>query len=87
MYIYEISIVPTVTPRCPELIGAKIRRGVQYGSRYLIPGLAKLGGGGEVVQLYSGQLNFVINRTTSIVVYDIKFKPNYITVIVRILYM
>ena len=47
--------------------------------------LNKVGGGG--VQLYSGQLNFVINRTTSIVVYGIKFKPNYITVIVRILYM
>ena len=71
-----------------SVIGAKIRRGVQYGSCYLIPGLAKLGGGGKKdVQLYSGQFNFVINSTTSIVVYGIKFKPNYITVIVRILYM
>ena len=80
MDIYEISIAPN-----SELIGAKIRRGVQYGSRYLIPGLAKLGGGG-VIQLYSGQFNFVINSTTSIVVYGNKFKPNYITVIVRIFY-
>ena len=52
---------------------------------YLIPGLAKLGGRG--VQLSSGEFNFVINSTTSIVVYGIKFKPNYITVMVRILHM
>ena len=83
MDIYEISIAPTGNS---ELIGAKIRRGVQYGSRYHIPGLAKLGGEGGV-QLYSGQFNFVIYSTTSIVVYGIKFKPNYITLIVRILYM
>ena len=77
-----------VTPRCAELIGARIRRGVKYGSRYLIPGLAKLAvGGGGGILLYSGQFNFVINSTTNIVVYGIKFKPNYITVIVRILYM
>ena len=83
-----MKFLQRLTPRFPELIGAKSRRGVQYGSRYLIPGLAKLGVGvGVGVQLYSGQFNFVINSTTGIVVYGIKFKPNYITVIVRILYM
>ena len=59
--------------------------GVQYGSRYLIQGLAKLGGMG--CPIFSGQFNFVSNSTTSIVVYGIKFKPNYITEIVPILYM
>ena len=38
---------------------AKIRRGVQYGSRYLILGLAKLGGGDRGVQLYSVLLSIV----------------------------
>ena len=70
-WIYEISI----------------KRGVQYGSRYLIPGLAKLGGGGGVCPTIFWSIYFVINSTTSIVVYGIKFKPNYIIVIVCILYL
>ena len=39
------------------------------------------------IRQVNGQFNFVINSTTSIVVYGIKFKPNYITIIIRILYM